>query len=408
MAQIIKIKRSTTTSAPSALANGELAYSAVNGGSHKLYIGRPGGTSGDIDAIGGKYYTDIVENATDANTASTLVKRDSSGNFVAGTITATLVGLASTATALETARTFSLSGDASSTAESFDATGNVILPVVLADTAVSAGDYGSATEIPTFTVDSKGRLTAAGTATIATSLNIQGDTGSDTIALDADTIDFTGGTGVVTTVDSANNTVTFDIGQAVGTTDNVTFNNVTVDGTLTTDDITASTVTTSGNVVVQGDLTVNGTTTTVNSNEVNIGDAIMTLNSDEAGTPSQNSGLEVERGTSDNVQLVWDEADDRWQFTNDAANYYNIPVPSEYDNFGSWTVAAGANSTTIGSTDTVTFAGTNLSVAESAGTITYGVALATTTVKGIASFDTNSFTVVSGAVSLSNVDGGTY
>jgi len=390
------------------LANGELAYSAVNGGSHKLYIGRPGGTSGGIDAIGGKYYTDIVENATDANTGSTLVKRDSSGNFVAGTITATLVGLASTATALETARTFSLSGDASSTAESFDATGNVILPVVLADTAVSAGDYGSATEIPTFTVDSKGRLTAAGTASITTSLNIQGDTGSDTIALDADTIDFTGGTGVVTTVDSANNTVTFDIGQAVGTTDNVTFNNVTVDGTLTTDDITASTVTTSGNVVVQGDLTVNGTTTTVNSNEVNIGDAIMTLNSDEAGTPSQNSGLEVERGTSDNVQLIWDEADDRWQFTNDAANYYNIPVPSEYDNFGSWTVAAGANSTTIGSTDTVTFAGTNLSVAESAGTITYGVALATTTVKGIASFDTNSFTVVSGAVSLSNVDGGTY
>lgn len=408
MAQIIKIKRSTTTAAPSALANGELAYSAVNGGSHKLYIGRPGGTSGDIDAIGGKYYTDIVENATDANTGSTLVKRDSSGNFVAGTITATLVGLASTATALETARTFSLSGDASSTTESFDATGNVILPVVLADTAVSAGDYGSATEIPTFTVDSKGRLTAAGTASITTSLNIQGDTGSDTIALDADTIDFTGGTGVVTTVDSANNTVTFDIGQAVGTTDNVTFNNVTVDGTLTTDDITASTVTTSGSVVVQGDLTVNGTTTTVNSNEVNIGDAIMTLNSDEAGTPSQNGGIEIERGTSDNVQLVWDEADDRWQFTNDAANYYNIPVPSEYDNFGSWTVAAGANSTTIGSTDTVTFAGTNLSVAESAGTITYGVALATTTVKGIASFDTNSFTVAAGAVSLSNVDGGTY
>ena len=408
MAQIIKIKRSTTTAAPSALANGELAYSAVNGGSHKLYIGRPGGTSGDIDAIGGKYYTDIVENATDANTGSTLVKRDSSGNFVAGTITATLVGLASTATALETARTFSLSGDASSTAESFDATGNVILPVVLADTAVSAGDYGSATEIPTFTVDSKGRLTAAGTASITTSLNIQGDTGSDTIALDADTIDFTGGTGVVTTVDSANNTVTFDIGQAVGTTDNVTFNNVTVDGTLTTDDITASTVTTSGNVVVQGDLTVNGTTTTVNSNEVNIGDAIMTLNSDEAGTPSQNGGIEIERGTSDNVQLIWDEADDRWQFTNDAANYYNIPVPSEYDNFGSWTVAAGANSTAIASTDTVTFAGTNLSVAESAGTITYGVALATTTVKGIASFDTNSFTVAAGAVSLSNVDGGTY
>jgi len=408
MAQVIKIKRSTTTSAPSALGNGELAYSAVNGGNHKLFIGRPGGTSGDIDAIGGKYFTDIIDSATDANTGSTLIKRDSSGNFSAGTITATLSGNASSATVLENTRTFSISGDASSTAESFNGSGNVTLPLTLADSGVSAGDYGSATEIPTFSVDSKGRLTAAGVASITTSLNIQGDTGSDTIALADDTIDFTGGTGVTTTVDAVNNTITFDIGQAVNTDSDVTFNNVSVDGTLTTDDITASTVTTSGNVIVQGDLTVNGTTTTVNSNTVEIGDAIITLNSDEAGTPSQNGGIEIERGTSDNVQMVWDEADDRWQFTNDGATYYNVPVPSEYDNFTSWTIASGANSTAIGSTDTVTFAGTNLAVAEAAGTITYSVDIATVSTKGIASFDTNYFTVNAGAVTLSNVDGGTY
>jgi len=408
MAQVIKIKRSTTTSAPSALGNGELAYSAVNGGNHKLFIGRPGGTSGDIDAIGGKYFTDIIDSATDANTGSTLIKRDSSGNFSAGTITATLSGNASSATVLENTRTFSISGDASSTAEAFNGSGNVTLPLTLADSGVSAGDYGSATEIPTFSVDSKGRLTAAGVASITTSLNIQGDTGSDTIALADDTIDFTGGTGVTTTVDAVNNTITFDIGQAVNTDSDVTFNNVSVDGTLTTDDITASTVTTSGNVIVQGDLTVNGTTTTVNSNTVEIGDAIITLNSDEAGTPSQNGGIEIERGTSDNVQMVWDEADDRWQFTNDGATYYNVPVPSEYDNFTSWTIASGANSTAIGSTDTVTFAGTNLAVAEAAGTITYSVDIATVSTKGIASFDTNYFTVNAGAVTLSNVDGGTY
>lgn len=67
-------------------------------------------------------------------------------------------------------------------------------------------------------------------------------------------------------------------------------------------------------VVIPGNLTVNGTTTTVNSNTVNIGDAIITLNSDEAGAPSQNAGFEVERGTSANVQFVWDEAGDRWDF----------------------------------------------------------------------------------------------
>jgi hypothetical protein len=71
-------------------------------------------------------------------------------------------------------------------------------------------------------------------------------------------------------------------------------------------------MTASGNVVVQGNLTVNGTTTTVNSNEVNIGDAVMLLNSDETGTPSQNSGIEVERGTDTNVSFLWDEAVDKW------------------------------------------------------------------------------------------------
>lgn len=417
MAQIIKIKRSTATAVPTALAQGELAYSAVVAGDHKLFIGRPGGSSGDIDVIGGKYYTDIVDNAASANTASTLVLRDSSGNFSAGTITATafsgpltgeVTGNASTATALETARAFSTSGDATSGSVNFDGTGSVELSLTLVNTGVTAGDYGSATSIPTFTVDSKGRLTAAGSASISTNLGIAGDTGTDTISLADDTLTYEGGTGVTTAVDAANNKVTVSIGQAVGTTDNVTFNDVAVNGQLTTDDIQAGTLTASGNVIVEGDLTVNGTTTTVNSNTVNIGDAVLTLNSDEVGTPSQNSGIEVERGTSANVELVWDEGDGRWQFTNDGATHVNIPVPSEYDNYTSFTVTDGSTSTDITSGNNLTFAGTNLSVGESSGTITYSVALATTSVKGIASFDTNSFTVTSGAVTLSNVDGGTY
>lgn len=417
MAQIIKIKRSTATAVPTALAQGELAYSAVVAGDHKLFIGRPGGSSGDIDVIGGKYYTDIVDNAASANTASTLVLRDGSGNFSAGTITATafsgpltgeVTGNASTATALETARAFSTSGDATSGSVNFDGTGSVDLSLTLVDTGVTAGSYGSATSIPTFTVDSKGRMTLAGSASISTNLGIAGDTGTDTISLADDTLTYEGGTGVTTAVDAANNKVTVSIGQAVGTTDDVTFNDVVVNGQLTTDDVQAGTLTASGNVIVEGDLTVNGTTTTVNSNTVNIGDAVLTLNSDEVGTPSQNSGIEVERGTSANVELVWDEGDGRWQFTNDGATHVNIPVPAEYDNYTSFTVTDGSTNTDITSGNNLTFAGTNLSVGESSGTITYSVALATTSVKGIASFDTNSFTVTSGAVTLTNVDGGTF
>jgi hypothetical protein len=67
-----------------------------------------------------------------------------------------------------------------------------------------------------------------------------------------------------------------------------------------------------GDATITGNLTVSGTTTSVNTNEVNIGDNIMVLNSDETGAPSQDAGIEIERGTSSNVQFVWDEGNDRW------------------------------------------------------------------------------------------------
>ena len=67
MAQIIKIKRSTTETSPTQLENGELAYSSV---SNKFFIGRPGGTIGDIDAIGGKFFTDLLDHTAGTVTAS--------------------------------------------------------------------------------------------------------------------------------------------------------------------------------------------------------------------------------------------------------------------------------------------------------------------------------------------------
>jgi len=72
-----------------------------------------------------------------------------------------------------------------------------------------------------------------------------------------------------------------------------------------------------GNAIITGNLTVNGTTTSVNSNTVNIGDSIITLNSDETGTPSQDGGFEVERGTAANVSFVWNETDDAWDLNDE-------------------------------------------------------------------------------------------
>jgi hypothetical protein len=92
---------------------------------------------------------------------------------------------------------------------------------------------------------------------------------------------------------------------------------VNVDGT------TALTVSATG-VVVAGNFTVQGTTTTIEANTINLADNIITLNSDTTGTPTQNAGVEVERGDEANVQLRWNEGSQKWTFTNDGATYQPI------------------------------------------------------------------------------------
>lgn len=98
--------------------------------------------------------------------------------------------------------------------------------------------------------------------------------------------------------------------------------------TVTVDGNTALTVTSSG-VVIAGNMTVQGTTTTVESNTVSIADNILTLNSDATGAPTQNAGIEVERGDEVNVQLRWNEGSDTWTFTNDGAVYYPLATGTD-------------------------------------------------------------------------------
>jgi hypothetical protein len=67
-----------------------------------------------------------------------------------------------------------------------------------------------------------------------------------------------------------------------------------------------------GNTILVGNLTVQGTTTSVDSNTVNIGDNQIVLNSDETGTPSQNGGIAIERGSETNASIIWNETNDYW------------------------------------------------------------------------------------------------
>ena len=125
----------------------------------------------------------------------------------------------------------------------------------------------------------------------------------------------------------------------------------------------ASTVhtTTSGNLTVTGDLTVSGATTTVNTETVTIQDNIIVLNSNAANTPTEDGGIEVERGSSVNSKLLWDESETRWYHTyNNAGSISKIPHSVEdFADVTSWNLTADAGGTaTITKGDLVDIGGT--------------------------------------------------
>jgi len=85
MATVIKIKKSTGSTAPTALGNGELGYTQAAGtqanGGYRLYVGagtESGGEADHIDVVGGKYFTDLLDHAHGTVTASSAVILDSS------------------------------------------------------------------------------------------------------------------------------------------------------------------------------------------------------------------------------------------------------------------------------------------------------------------------------------------
>lgn len=67
-----------------------------------------------------------------------------------------------------------------------------------------------------------------------------------------------------------------------------------------------------GNMTISGNLTVQGTTTTVDTTNTLVADPVIVLSRGETGSPSNDSGFLVERGTSDNAAFLWDETNDRF------------------------------------------------------------------------------------------------
>jgi len=242
MANTIQIKRTLGSTKPASVSQGELIYAYDTAGTDaggfgkKLFIGDPNSPTNSPKIIGGEYYTNLMEGAT--------IEIYGPG------------GVSSYPTA-----------DGNAAAKNFT-DNDINLEFSLTNTGVTSGTYGSSTAIPNFTVDAKGRISSAGETTVATTLNFLADSNTGgfdaAIALLSESLSVVGTTNEIVTEVSADNTL------RVGLAENVT---------------------------ITGNLTVNGTTTTVNSETVTIDDPIFTL----AGDTPPTSDDSLDRG----IEFRW-------------------------------------------------------------------------------------------------------
>jgi hypothetical protein len=101
----------------------------------------------------------------------------------------------------------------------------------------------------------------------------------------------------------------------------------TADRTITFPDATG-TVAISGQNVSFNDVTVAGnlnvTGSTFGSATLDVDNFKITLNASVTGAPTLNGEIEVNRGTSTDVRIRWNEASDLWEYTNDGSSYSRI------------------------------------------------------------------------------------
>ena len=320
---IIKIKRTTGTTAPSSLNAGELAFSGGTGTAgnmgQRLFIGDPA-NSNAVTVIGGNYFANLMDHAHGTTTASSGLIVDANKSTSELRTAALYIGTSGSDTLVtSTAAELNILDGVTSTAAELNLIDGSVAGTVVASKAVvvdSNKDIASfrnvtlTGELDAATLDISGNADIDGTTNlddtdIDGSLTVDGaiDLNATTLDIDAtddidiDTSDTTGGIAIGT----ANSGVPISIGH------------------------TTSEVTVNDNMTVTGNLTVSGTTTTVNSTTVSIADPIFELGA-SGSDDNLDRGIKMKYNSSGAkfAFMGFDDSDGKFAFIPDATDTSSV------------------------------------------------------------------------------------
>ena len=320
---IIKIKRTTGSTAPSSLNAGELAFSGGSGTQgnmgQRLFIGDPA-NSNAVTVIGGNYFSNLIDHAHGTTTASSALIVDANKSTSELRTSALYTGTSGSDTLVTaTAAELNTLDGITSTATELNLIDGSIVGTVVASKAVVVDANKD--------VSSFRNVTLAGELTAAT-LDISGNIDIDGTA-NLDNTDIDGSLTVDGAVDI--NATTFDIDASddididtSDTTGGIAIGTAT-SGVPVTLGHGTSEVTVGDNLTVTGNLTVSGTTTTVNSTTVAIADPIFEMGA-SASDDNLDRGLKLKYNSSGAkfAFMGYDDSDGKFAFIPDATDNSSV------------------------------------------------------------------------------------